>query len=26
VAGYGLLTRDPRRVRTAFPRLEIIAP
>lgn len=25
-AGYALLTRDPRRVRTAFPDLEIIAP
>ncbi|MDO9473628.1 MAG: type II toxin-antitoxin system VapC family toxin [Caulobacter sp.] len=25
-AGYRLLTRDPRRVRTAFPALEIIAP
>ncbi len=26
VAGYRLLTRDPRRYRTYFPKLEIIAP
>jgi len=26
VAGYRLLTRDPARYRTAFPRLELIAP
>lgn len=26
VAGYRLLTRDPRRYRTSFPRLELIAP
>jgi len=26
VAGYQLLTRDPSRVRHAFPRLELIAP
>lgn len=26
VAGYRLLTRDPRRYRTAFPRLELISP
>jgi predicted nucleic acid-binding protein len=26
VAGYRLLTRDPRRYRTYFPRLELIAP
>lgn len=26
VAGYQLLTRDPVRVRTAFPRLELITP
>jgi predicted nucleic acid-binding protein len=26
VAGYRLVTRDPRRVRAAFPRLELIAP
>ena len=26
VAGYRLLTRDPARYRTSFPRLELIAP
>lgn len=26
VAGYTLLTRDPRRYRTCFPRLRIVAP
>lgn len=26
VAGYRLLTRDPRRVRTAFPRVAIVEP
>lgn len=26
VAGHTLLTRDPRRYRTCFPRLELIAP
>ncbi|NBU28536.1 MAG: DNA-binding protein, partial [Caulobacteraceae bacterium] len=26
VAGYALLTRDPRRVRAAFPGVELITP